>query len=71
VALVPFSAMAKYFKDFFPTYYILSIRAEPARQKMAQSPPQWHNTPVDIKENGLHSTTNRQWLKQDGAVIIK
>jgi len=35
----------------------------PALQKMAESPLNGTTQPVDIEEEGLHPTTDRQWLK--------
>ena len=50
-------------RDFSLTDHTLPTRLEPVWQKMAQSPLNGTAKPVDIKEEGLCPTTDRQSLK--------
>ena len=62
IARVQFPVMAGYFKEFFLADHTVATGSEPAWQKMAQSPLNGITQPVDIEEEGLRPTTDRQWL---------
>jgi len=58
VTRVQFPAMVEYFKRFFLADHTLPTRAEPAWQKMAQSPLNDTTQPVDSEEEGRSPTTD-------------